>query len=616
MEGRLAESGSGPVYRARDTSGRILAIKVLEGPLDPELPDRLRAEADLKHDNILPILDLFQNSVRVGIVMELLEGHTLREMIAEDESASLEERVEIMTRAGEALRYANANGVVHRGLKPSRIHVLPDGSVKVRGFSVDDVAGEPVDSASNIFSYGVVLDELTAHCEDRPALLESIIERATHHDRDARYQNFDELLADAARLLVELRKTDLHFSGLFEAAAPAGPDPTAEPVREDARFAVHRPRSVRSGEWQTLLAYAYWPENAADAPEGEVTFVPRMNGVEFNPRRVSFQWEESVHEVSFRMRASASLDGQTARGQMCVYWGSILMAQVPLAIEVGSAAEEEDLVPVTTSRYRKVFACYSHRDLAVVEEVERYSQAMGDEYLRELIHLRSGEVWNERLMRMMEQADVFELFWSSQSMRSPFARQEWEYALALNRDAFVRPVYWEEPLRDAPAELRSLVFHRVGLRTPDPPVAAVAVAAAAGAGARAAVAARPGPPPLPARPSVPVWTPPPAAREPEPRRLGMQWAAALLIVFGFGGLGWYAFESRKPAPVPVAVATPVPDTPDPDPVPAAKPPAATVEPAVFAGLVQCGGQGFFRGQPASGLVCERSFVRRHRIRAV
>ncbi len=468
MEGRLAESGSGPVYRARDASGRSVAIKVLEGPLVPELPERLRAEADLKHDNILPILDLFQNSVRIGVVMEFLDGKTLAEVIAADEdnddSSSLEERIEIMTRAGESLRYANANGVAHHGLKPSRIHVLPDGTVKVRGFSVDSAPRQPVDLLSNIFSYGEILDELTASCEERPELLESIIERATHEDRASRYQSFDELLADAARLLLQLRRTDLHFSGLFEAPAPAGPDPTEAP-RENVQLTIHPPAAIRPGEWQSLLAEARLSENG-NAPEGELTFVPDMNGVDFNPRRVSFQWEESVHQASFRVRASAALDGQTAHGQMCVYFGSVVVAQVPLAIEVRSAAAEA-------------------------------------------------------------------------------------------------------------------------------PAIAMAAAAAAGARMSPVIAPPPAPPPLPPAPSLPVWTPPrarPFDLEPEPRRLGMQWAAAILIVFGIGGLSWYAFQSRKPAavPVPVAVspapevATPVPDTAVPDPVPATPTLVVTAKPAPVA----------------------------------
>jgi serine/threonine protein kinase len=614
MEGRLAESGSGKVYRARNTAGSILAIRVLEGPLarDPELPDRLRAEAELKHDNILSLLDLFQNSERVGIVTELLEGKTLRELIAEDQSLSLEGRVEIMTRVGEALRLANANGVAHRGLKPSRIHVLPDGTVKVRSFSVDllgsdmrylapeQFLGQPVDALCNMYTYGAVLDELTAN-EAHPTLLTSILERAQTQDRQSRYENFDALLADVARLLLQLRKTDLHFSGLFETVPLSGQDPTqAVTPRENVQFTVHSPQVVRPGEWKTLLGTL---DSTIDSTmpiplEGELTFVPQMNGVEFNPGRVSCMWQESVHQASFRMRASPVVDGQTVRGQMFVYLGSIMVAQVALRIEVNSQrnfdATEEALTPVTVPRYRRIFASYSQRDAGIVEELERYSQAMGDEYVRDVMRLRSGEVWNDRLMQMIAQAEVFQLFWSSDSIRSPFVRQEWQYGLGLNRDSFVRPVYWEEPLPELaalnlpPGELRDLHFHRV----PAPRAVHVPVAVAAVATAAATPA---GPPPLPPpvrSPASPVWTPPqvppmpasyvppPPVDEPEPRRLGLQWAAALILVFGIGGLSWYALQSRKSAPEPTPVTT-TPPVADPGPARASAPDlptAATAQP--------------------------------------
>ncbi len=156
---------------------------------------------------------------------------------------------------------------------------------------------------------------------------------------------------------------------------------------------------------------------------------------------------------------------------MCVYLGSIIMAQIALKIEVNSQrifeAGADALTPVTVARYRKLFASYSPQDTAVAEEFERYGRAMGDEYLRDVIHLRSGEACNDRLLQMIDQANVFQLFWSSNSIHSPAVRQEWQYALKLNRDYFVRPVYWEDPLPEArelnlpPEELRGLHFHRV-----------------------------------------------------------------------------------------------------------------------------------------------------------
>jgi hypothetical protein len=67
-----------------------------------------------------------------------------------------------------------------------------------------------------------------------------------------------------------------------------------------------------------------------------------------------------------------------------------------------------------------------------------------------VLTLRSGERWQTRLPELIEQADVFQLFWSNNSMRSPYCREEWEHALALGRPLFVRPVYWEDPMPQDP----------------------------------------------------------------------------------------------------------------------------------------------------------------------
>jgi hypothetical protein len=65
--------------------------------------------------------------------------------------------------------------------------------------------------------------------------------------------------------------------------------------------------------------------------------------------------------------------------------------------------------------------------------------------VRDVLDLRAGEVWNTRLCELIESADVFQLFWSRNSMDSPFVRQEWEHALRIPKPDFVRPVYWEQP---------------------------------------------------------------------------------------------------------------------------------------------------------------------------
>ncbi len=207
--------------------------------------------------------------------------------------------------------------------------------------------------------------------------------------------------------------------------------------------------------------------------DGELTFIPEIIGFEFNPSRRTFQWtDESVHREEFRIRASAELDGHTARGSLSVYLGPILLAEIPLAIKVDSHevpdAKSAPREAVTARPYRKIFASYSHQDAAVVDQFQQFAKAMGDQYLRDCIDLRAGEVWSDRLAEMIDEADVFQLFWSANSMCSGFVRQEWEHALSLPRASFIRPVYWEAPLPESPKEglppetLRRLHFQHIG----------------------------------------------------------------------------------------------------------------------------------------------------------
>jgi actin-like ATPase involved in cell morphogenesis/tetratricopeptide (TPR) repeat protein len=275
---------------------------------------------------------------------------------------------------------------------------------------------------------------------------------------------------------------------------------------ENVQFTVYRPRAIVPEEWYPLLAFAHLSERRPEeksAPDpveevkrqaeailvedrgeflpltldsrkgvprrGEITFVPVVEGLEFNPPHRTFQWVEPVHREEFRLRAAAAMNGQTARGQLSVFLGAILLADVSIAIKVDVALRVSHERPETEATqvrpYRKIFASYSHKDVAVVEQFERYVHSLGDEYVRDSRVLRAGEEWNEQLADLITQADIFQLFWSWNSMESRFVRQEWEHALSLHRKNFVRPTYWEEPLPETagmpPPALRRLHFQKL-----------------------------------------------------------------------------------------------------------------------------------------------------------
>jgi hypothetical protein len=234
-----------------------------------------------------------------------------------------------------------------------------------------------------------------------------------------------------------------HLSERRPESDPEEPDPI-EQVRQDAEATLGK----RITEYQALVEDSRQPIPA----EGVLTFVPVVAGVEFNPPRYSFVWTEAVHKAMFRLRASKDLDKTTARGQLSVYLGAILIADLQLSFRVdstgGRARPQHE--PQTARRYRRIFASYSHKDTEVVAQFVQFAKALGDEYLTDWLHLRSGEVWSEQIRQLIEQADVFQLFWSWNSIRSDFVRHEWEHALSLGRPHFIRPTYWERPLPSIP----------------------------------------------------------------------------------------------------------------------------------------------------------------------
>ena len=206
------------------------------------------------------------------------------------------------------------------------------------------------------------------------------------------------------------------------------------------------------------------------------------------------------------------------------------------------------------ARYRKIFASYSHKDVAVVEEFERYGRAMGDEYLRDVIHLRSGEAWNDRLPRMIDQASVFQLFWSSNSISSPYRAPGVAIRTGIEPRWF-RPasVLGNPELNLPPEELRSLHFHRV---VPGVPATPETPAATPVSTFQVPVYSSP----------PPVWEAPPAphpqAPQPNRKALWLQLAAAVVLVLGVGGLIWHALHSRR-APDPIVANAPVVVQPNP-----------------------------------------------------
>lgn len=276
----------------------------------------------------------------------------------------------------------------------------------------------------------------------------------------------------------------------------SAPPPSAPPVKrngggeaQEVHFSAFYPKEVAVEEWYSLLVYMYVPSMLEavrrDASKFEdeigaisetkpattklargtqVTIVPSCEGVKFNPERISFQWLEDKHRAQFRMQAQATLAGTAGNVQVTVYVGPLIVATMKMGMlfheteaDVKSSQSEE----ASVSMYHRddIFISYSHRDTDIVDLCKKAYEALGYNVLVDYETLRSGQNWNAELMRMIERADIFQLFWSENTSQSKYCRQEWQYALGLKRgEGFIRPVYWKEPLPAPPAELSALHF--------------------------------------------------------------------------------------------------------------------------------------------------------------
>ncbi len=139
----IGAGGMGEVYRARDTKlGREIAIKVLpdETASDPGRRQRFEQEARsasaLNHPNILTIYDIGTTDGTVYIAMELVEGKTLRELVASGEPLPTRRLLDVAVQTAEGLAKAHAAGIVHRDLKPENLMVSRDGFVKILDFGL------------------------------------------------------------------------------------------------------------------------------------------------------------------------------------------------------------------------------------------------------------------------------------------------------------------------------------------------------------------------------------------------------------------------------------------------------------------------------------------------
>jgi beta-lactam-binding protein with PASTA domain/tRNA A-37 threonylcarbamoyl transferase component Bud32 len=165
VEGPIARGGMADVFLARDqVLDRAVAVKVLfpEFARDPSFVERFRREAQsaaaLNHPNIVGVYDWGQEHGTYFIVMEYIEGRSLRDILRAQGTIPAVQAAGIASEIADALAFAHDHGVVHRDIKPGNVLITPEGQVKVTDFGI---AANPTDTAQGLTQTGAVMGTAT-----------------------------------------------------------------------------------------------------------------------------------------------------------------------------------------------------------------------------------------------------------------------------------------------------------------------------------------------------------------------------------------------------------------------------------------------------------------------
>ncbi|MEO8049109.1 MAG: protein kinase [Acidobacteriota bacterium] len=320
--GELGRGGCGVVYRALDPGiGRTVAIKTIladaNSPAGSALRERFRREArsagNLSHPNIVTIHEFNDSGEIMFIAMELIQGHSLAEKMAEGGPLPLNLVLSVIGSSADALDYAHANGIVHRDVKPANFMLTAGGQVKVTDFGIakmlddeigltntgmvigtvqymspEQIAAKPASAKSDQFSLAVIAYEMLTgqkpfqgnswasvmnqimsvepppikqHRQDLGDEVTTVLRKALAKDPEARYASCREFADDLGKAVTGVT---------MQRTAPM-------PIGEALTKPFAPPRTVALPETQVMVSSTAIPQPSDSSPDTGQKMTPTIN---------------------------------------------------------------------------------------------------------------------------------------------------------------------------------------------------------------------------------------------------------------------------------------------------------------------------------------------------